>query len=63
MYFIKILLQNITFQIYYTDWSQTNIQYSIIYQRLKKQRIKVLLFQEKVPFLSQENQDHKGQIA
>ena len=36
---------------------------AIIYQRLKKQRIKVLLFQEKVSFLLQENQDHKGQIA
>ena len=31
--------------------------------KIKKQRIKVLLFQEKVSFLSQENQDHKGQIA
>lgn len=40
-------------------------KYSIFYNipKIKKQRIKVLLFQEKVSFLLQENQDHKGQIA
>ena len=41
----------------------TFTEYPYNIPKIKKQRIKVLLFQEKVSFLSQENQDHKGQIA